>query len=143
MMIEVKARNLLIGGGAYYLSWWVANPLAFGYGKLTERIIYRGVFASAVVLPLVTHLPVALVAAGVGASVAWLVESDRPLPWVMFPAVLYAFFEYLGYGWARPPMPLDRAAQVIGALFPAVTCIVGGLVAARRKVAPRTSANTR
>jgi hypothetical protein len=134
-MIEVKARNLLIGGGAYYLSWWIASPLAFGYGKLTERIIYRGAFASAVVLPLVTHLPVALVAAGVGASVAKLVESDRPLRWVMFPAALYAFFEYLGYGWARAPMPLDRMAQVIGALFPAVTCIVGGLIAARRKVA--------
>ncbi len=24
-MIEAKFRNLLIRGGAYYLSWWVAN----------------------------------------------------------------------------------------------------------------------
>jgi hypothetical protein len=136
-MIEVTARNLLIGGGAYYLSWWLAYPLALGYGKLTERIIYRGDFAGAVVMPLVTGLPYAVVAVGVGASVAWLVESEQPLRWAMFPAALYAFFAFFGHHWASPPRSIDREAQVIGALFLAVACLAGAMVAARRKIAPQ------
>jgi hypothetical protein len=93
-MIESIARNLLIVGGVYYLSWWLAYPLALGYGKLTERIIYRGDFVGAAVMPLVTGLPYVVVAVGVGASVAWLVESEQPLRWAIFPAPLYAFFAF-------------------------------------------------
>jgi bacteriorhodopsin len=142
-MIEVIARNLLIGGGAYYLSWWLAYPLALGYGKLTERIVYRGDFAGAVVMPLVTGLPYAVVAVGVGASVAWLVDSEQPLRWAMFPAALYAFFAFFGHHWASPPKSIDREAQVIGALFLAVACLAGAMVATRRKIAPRIPANSR
>jgi hypothetical protein len=131
-MIESRARNLLIGSGAYSLSWLLATPLSIGYGKLTQHVVYRGTFASTAILPLVTHVPIALVAAGVGACVAWLVESSRPLLWVMVPALLYSS-EYFGYIWAQPPMPVDRVAQAIGTLFPAVTCILGGVVAARRR----------
>src|SRR4030081_2491983 len=89
------ARNLLIGAGAYYLSWWVAMPLGIGYGKLTQRIVYSGDFAGYVVMPLVIRMPEALVAAVVGASVIWLIESDRPMRWVIFPALLYALFGFL------------------------------------------------
>ena len=98
-MIKHQIRNLLISYGVYYVSWWVAYPLAFAYGKLTERIIYRGEFAGAVVMPLVTTVPYALVAVGVGvgASVAWLVDSERPLRWAIFPAALYIFFGTVGY----------------------------------------------
>ena len=60
---EVAVRNLLVGAGAYYLSWWVAYPLEFGFGKLTEGITYTGNFAGAVLMPIVTSLPVALIAA--------------------------------------------------------------------------------
>jgi hypothetical protein len=41
-VIEARVRNIFIGAGAYYLSWWIANPLSFGYGKLIGRVIYRG-----------------------------------------------------------------------------------------------------
>jgi hypothetical protein len=136
---SVKVKNLLIGAGAYYLSWWVASPLTFGFGKLTQGIIYRGDFAGWVVMPLVARVPVALVAAGVGASVISLVESDRPMGWSTFPALLYAFFGFLGYHWGRPPELLDRVEQTISALFPAVTCVVGGMIAARRRAAPRAA----
>ena len=34
--------NLLVGYGVYSASWCVAYPLAVAYGKLTDRIIYRG-----------------------------------------------------------------------------------------------------
>jgi hypothetical protein len=136
-MTAATFKNLLMGGGAYYLSWWLAYPLAFGYGKLTERIIYRGEFASVVAMPLVTGFPYALVAAGVGACVAWLAESKRPLLWAIFPASLYAFFAFRGYHWVRPPMLVDRAAQVIGAVFLAVACLGGAMIAVRRRASSR------
>jgi hypothetical protein len=88
-------------------------------------------------MPLVAHLPEALVAAVVGATVVWLVESDRPVIWTIFPALLYALTGFLGYHWARPPMLLDRVQQTVGAVFPAVTCVVGGILASRQRATPR------
>ena len=68
--IKQRIRNLLVGYGVYYLSWWVAYPLALACGRVTERIIYHGEFSSTVVMPLLATVPYALVALGVGASVA-------------------------------------------------------------------------
>jgi hypothetical protein len=132
-LVKQKIRNLLIGYGVYTASWWVAYPLALAYGKLTERIIYRGEFAGAVVMPLVTTVPYALVAFGVGASVAWLVDSDRPFRWAIFPAALYIYFGIIGYHWARPPVLLDRVAQLIDATFMGIACLGGAMTAIRRR----------
>ncbi|HEY1924414.1 MAG TPA: hypothetical protein VGG58_04120, partial [Candidatus Acidoferrum sp.] len=84
-MSAATLRNLFVSGGAYYLSWWLAHPLAFVYSKATGWIVYHGDFAAAVDMPLVTSVPYALVAAMVGASVALLVESKRRLQWAAFP----------------------------------------------------------
>jgi hypothetical protein len=84
----VTIKNLLVCAGVFYLSKWVVLPLALGFGKLTQHIIYSGDFQSAVLAPLVLHVPIALVAAAAGASVIWLVDSARPLRWVMFLALL-------------------------------------------------------
>jgi hypothetical protein len=135
-------RNLLVGYGVYQLSWWVADPLALAYGKLTRGIIYRGDFAGAVVMPLVTTAPYALVAVGVGACVAWLVDSDRPFRWAIFPAALYIYFGLIGYQWARPPVLLDRVAQVIDAGFLGIACLGGALIFLRRRAARSTRANS-
>jgi hypothetical protein len=138
----VMEKNLLIGAGAYYLSGWLGMPLALGFGKLTQRLIYSGDFNGYVVGPLVMHLPRALVAAAAGATVVWLVESDRPVGWAIFPALLYGLLGFLGYHWARPPLALDRVAQTIGALFPALACIVGALIAGRRRETRHASQTT-
>jgi hypothetical protein len=142
MMVRDKVKNLVVGYGVYYVSWWVAYPLAFAYGKLTERIIYRGEFAGAVVMPLVTTVPYALVAVGVGACVAWLVESERPIRWAIFPAALYVFFGTIGYHWARRPILLDRVAQVVDAMFLGIACIGGAMVAVRWRDGSRTPASS-
>lgn len=128
------AKNLLIGAGAYYVAGWLGVPLGFGFGKLTQGLIYRGDFNGAVVAPLVIYLPWAIVATAAGATVVWLAESDHPFRWALFPALLFGLFGFLGHHWERPPMVVDRVAQTIGALFPAVACVVGALVAERRRV---------
>jgi len=130
----IAPRNLLVGAGAFYVSWWLASPLALGYGKLTDGIIYSGPFAS-VLMALVLTVPYALVAVGVGASVAWLVESERPLRWAMFPASLYIFFGTISYHWERPPLFLDRVAQVADAMFQGIACLGGALIVVRRRTA--------
>jgi len=127
-MVEVKVRNLLTAAGAYYLSWWIEPFFAFGWGKLTNRIHYLGDFEGAVVMPLVTHFPEAVFAAGVGAAVVWLVESNAPIRWALIPAALYAFFDYRGYHWAITPTLADRTSQVVGALFLFLACLIGATV---------------
>src|SRR6202035_1169664 len=89
-------RNPMIGYGVYVVSWWVADVFVIAFGKLTQRIIYRGEFAGAVVMPFLMTFPYALVAFGVGASVAWLVDSERPFLWAIFPTAFYIFFGTLG-----------------------------------------------
>ena len=132
----VIGKNLLIGAGAYYMSAWLGMPLALGLGKLTQGWTYRGDFNMYFAGPLIVHLPKAIVASAAGATVVWLVESERPIGWAIFPALLYGLLGFLGYHWARPPLPLDRVAQTTGALFPALACIVGAVVAGRGRAQP-------
>jgi hypothetical protein len=139
IVIEARVRNIFIGAGAYYLSWWIANPLSIAYGKLIGRVIYRGAFERVVVLPIVSQLPMAIVAAAVGACVVILVESEHRIYWALFPSGLYAFFSYLGTTWAEPPSVLNRMSQVIADLFPAVACLIGALLALRRRTSLRGS----
>jgi hypothetical protein len=128
----LRARNLLIGAGAYYLSKWLVVPLVFGLGKITQGLTYSGDFNGKIVSQLVWHFPLALVAFAAGFTVAVLVEADSPFYWAVFPAILYGLFAFLGRHWALPPDFLDRAGQTLGALFPALTCVMGAWVAARR-----------
>jgi hypothetical protein len=138
----VIVRNFLVGAGAYYLSWWVSPPLEILFGKLTKGITYTGDFEGGVVMPIVTGLPVALIAAVVGASVVWVVESETPFRWALFPAALYAFFGYIGYHWARPPMFIDRVTQTVTALFLALACLGGAMLALRRQARPSSAQPT-
>ena len=131
--VVTMTRNLLVAAGAYYLSEWLGMPLRLGFWKLTQGRTYAGDFNGAVVMPLVSHFPTAIAAAAAGAIVVWLVESDQPLRWAVFPALLYGILDFFGYHWARPPMALDRVAQTVGTLFPAIACVAGGLWAKRRR----------
>lgn len=144
VLSTINARNLLIGAGAYYLSWWVAKPLAIGSGSLTHRIgiTYHGDFAGSILLPMVVALPYALVAAFVGASVVWVVESNRPIGWTLLPTFLYALGVFSLSRWARPPTPLERVGDIIRVLLPAVACLVGGIVAAKRRTPANVSPST-
>jgi hypothetical protein len=144
VLSTIKVRNVLVGAGAYYLSWWVGDPLAIGFGKLTHfiGIRYYGSFAGGVVMPIVLELPYALVAAVVGASVAWIVESDRPIGWMLVPTFLYALGVFHPTHWAQPPTPFERVGDAIRMLLPAVACFIAGIVAAKRRTASRGSRPT-
>jgi hypothetical protein len=139
-LIRPILRNLVVGFGVYQLSWWLAYPLAFAYGKLTEGIIYPGNFAGAILMPLVLTVPYALVAVGVGACVVWLVDSERPFRWALFPAALYVYFGIIGYHWAHQPLLLDRVTQIVDASFLGIACLGGAILLARRQTGHRRPA---
>jgi hypothetical protein len=109
--------------------------LAIGFGKVTHGmgIHYDGDFAGGVGMPIVLALPYALVAAFVGASVAWIVESDRPIGWTLVPTFLFALGILHPSHWVRPRTPFDLVGDIIRMLLPAVACIVAGIVAAKRR----------
>jgi hypothetical protein len=134
-------KNILVVAGAYYLSLWIAPPVALLFGKATRWIHYEGAFAAAVLLPLVVSMPFAFVAGWVGAIIAFLVESKRPVLWAFLPAALYAGFSYCGQSWVRPPTASDRVAQIIGSLFPAASCIAGAPVGLRQRKYTAGAAN--
>ncbi len=140
--LAIKARNLLVGAGAYYLSWFVASPLAVGFGKLTKGITYRGDFEGDILMPIVIRLPTALIAVVVGASVVWLVESDRPIRWAVVPTFLYALAVFRTGDWPSPLTLMDRVGQTIALLFPAIACMVAAIFAARRRLASRVVRST-
>ena len=93
-------------------------------------------------MPIILALPYALVAAVVGASVAWIVESDRPVGWTLVPTFLYALGLFRPSHWAQPPNSFDRVGDAIRMLLPAVACIVAGIVASKRRAALRISRPT-
>lgn len=128
---KTTLANLLIAIGAYYLSWWIIGPLSFAWGQLTQRIVYSGSFAGFVIMPLVVRAPVALVAAATGASVIYLVQSDQPMIWNLLLALLYALFQFVGHHNSHSALPIDWAFRIVGALFTALACIVGGIFAIR------------
>jgi MFS superfamily sulfate permease-like transporter len=127
------ARNLFVCAGAYYLSAWLSLPLSLAFAKLTQGLIYHGDFGIAVLQPMVLHLPSAVVAVIAGAAIVWLVESKRPTGWAIITAFLYLVLGFLGYHWGRAPVFLDRAAQTVGAAFPALACVVGAVMTKARK----------
>ena len=135
-LIATNARNLLVGAGAYYLSWWVANPLSIGFDKLiklNKGITVNGEFAGDFLIPIVITLPHVLVAALVGAFVAWIVDSDRPIGWTLVPTFLFALGVFHLAHWARPPRLSERVGDIIRVLLPPVACIAAGIVVAKRR----------
>jgi hypothetical protein len=136
------ATNILICAGAYFISMWMVSLFSPVYWKLTNHIIYSGEFAGMVLMPLVNKLPAALAAACVGASVIWLVDSRWKILWPILPALLYAVLGLLSYHWARPPQNLIRSYQIVSALFPAITCLIAGIISAWRLKIPSTVPNS-
>ena len=82
-------------------------------------------------MPLVTAGLHALVAFVTGAIVAWLVDSERPVRWAIFLAVLYVFFGTVGYQWAQQRSFRDRSAQLLGAVLMGISCLVGAVFTVR------------
>jgi hypothetical protein len=109
----------------------VNRPLTNGFLRLVCEHIYVGYFSGYVVMPMVDHLPQALVAVVVGAIVIWLVESDEPVIWIIVPAFFYVLVGFVNHHWSRPPGFFDRLSEVIGALFPALACVLGGIITDR------------
>src|SRR5207248_3046417 len=91
---ERLARNVLVSGGAYYASMWVAPPFIMAFAPITNGLTFLDCSETAVIMPLVLGIPLALVAGGAGALTAWLVESDHAWGWAVPGGALCSFQFY-------------------------------------------------
>jgi hypothetical protein len=138
-MRKTTVRNAFAAAGTYYVfAMWVAPVVLMAFAPITNRLFFTGAFAIAVVMPLVTGLPMALVAGATGAATGLVVDSRHGLRWAFLPATLYAVSSLVGYHWVRPPQFGDRVAQVLQAAEPAVACLLGAaLVEMGKRMQPR------
>jgi hypothetical protein len=135
-MRKTSVRNVLICAGAFYASLWVVPPVTMAFAPITSRLTFLEGFETALIMPLVLGIPLALVAAGAGALTTWLAESDHAWRWAVFPAVLYAVFSFIGHHWFVPPKIDQRVGQTVQALLPAVACVLGAIFVERRQRSP-------
>lgn len=132
-MRKTLIRNGLISGGAFYASLWVVPPVTMAFAPITNGLTFLDGVETALIMPLVLGIPLALVAAAAGASTTWLVESNQALRWAVLTAVPYAVFSFLGHHWLVPPRLDQRIGQVVQALLPAVACVLGAIFVERRQ----------
>jgi len=146
-----RARNVLIGVGAFYVSRWMAALLRTALTALVGGVMSADGLRQALLTPFVTSLSHALASASAGAMVVFLVDSadgansrsspsslDRPESgssdtpgrwrWAAVPAVLWLVASLdevtiSAPGWA----PL--VTQLIAAALPSIVCLAAGHLA--------------
>jgi hypothetical protein len=117
-------RNLLMVFGCYWLSIWIALPIAFINGKITYGITYTGIFG-AILMHTVAAIPLATVSFGAGMLIRNLLEDSSPKYWILLLALLYASKYFMGVHWAIQPALSDRVLQLPQSIIPAITCYIG------------------
>ena len=131
--VKTSIRNGLVGAGAYYLATWILPSVVLVFAPITNRSSFSGDFEYVVLMPLVNGAPMMLVAAGTGATTAWLVDATYRWRWALLPAVLFATFNWLGSHWVRPPYAIDHAAAAVRAALPVLACLLAAVALDRRE----------
>lgn len=125
-------RNLLISFGLFWLSLWLAVPLAWLFGRLNNRIIYGDSVLDAIAMGVMTSMGQALAAGLAGVAATLSTETLKPQRWSLVIAALY-FVDSSPWRshWYIPPTAWDRIWQVVHALAPAVFCVMFAAFTAR------------
>jgi hypothetical protein len=137
-----RARNLLIGVGAFYVSRWMAALLRTALAALVEGVMSADGLRQALLTPFVTSLSHALSAAAAGSAVVLLVDSVNAVDsagatapggsarwrWAAVPAVLW-FVASLDEVTISAPGWVHLVTQLIAATLPSIVCLAAGNLA--------------
>lgn len=126
-----KARNVLIGVGAFYVSRWMAALLRTGLTTVVHGGMSADGLRQVLLTPFVSSLSHAIAAASAGAAVALLVvspESSVRWKWAMVPAVLW-FVASLDEVTISAPGWAHLVTQLIAAALPSIVCLAAGHLA--------------
>jgi hypothetical protein len=141
-----RARNVLIGVGAFYVSRWMAALLRTALTALVGGAMSADGLRQVLLTPFVTSLSHALAAASAGAAVVFLIDSPSPpgssdslgapgspaptarWRWAAVPAVLW-FVASLDEVTISAPGWVPLVTQLIAAALPSIVCLAAGHLA--------------
>jgi hypothetical protein len=132
----VRARNALIGVGAFYVSRWLAALLRTALAALTEGMMSADGLRQALLTPFITSMSHAISASLAGAVVVLLVDSAATgslgtsvrWRWAAIPAVLW-FVASLDEVTISAPGWVHLVTQLIAAALPSIVCLAAGHLA--------------
>ncbi len=126
-------RNILLASGAYYVSAWWLGPVVWLWSFVSNRLSFTVGIETMLLMPLVMGVPEIVLACGAGAAVAATAESPHPSRWALLPAGLFAMQRVFAQRWsAQPPTFEDHVSIAVGAILPAVACILAATFAEGR-----------
>ena len=138
-----RARNVLIGVGAFYVSRWMAALLRTALTPLVGGVMSADGLRQALLTPFVTSLSHALAAASAGAMVIFLIDSPSApgssgslgspattvrWRWAAVPAALW-FVASLDEVTIAAPGWVPLVTQLIAAALPSIVCLAAGHLA--------------
>jgi hypothetical protein len=126
-MKKSTVQNMLIVLGCYWLAMWVVVPIAIIHGKITNGIIYSGTLG-ALLMYIVTAIPVALSASGAGILCIYSLDGASRKNWLFFLALLFAVFNFTSFHWVKKPEIIDLVFQGVESIIPAISCYLSGII---------------
>jgi len=134
-------RNVLIACGLYWLTSWLAFPLAVLFGKLNSGIRYGGSFVSAIALGVMLSLGWACAEAWAGSMLTIVAAGRKPERWSFLLALLCAALTRPHTSWVQGPTAWDYISLGTEWFFPVVACIGGAFLTARLRRPPDAAAS--
>jgi hypothetical protein len=142
-MSKLTARNALVVIGL----WVFSRMLAFWVIVLITAMHIRMTFTGDVGMVMMwvwQGLPYDLFAAPAAITLVEVLETEKPLAWVVTLAALYLYSEgmhawrTLSHGWHEPPRTSDYIGILTQASIPTLACFIVGAWWTRRPAAPKT-----
>ena len=136
------ARNALVVIGLWSFSRAIASLLEVLIAVMHIRITFTG-DVGMVMMWLWMGLPYDLFAALAAITLVWVVETRKPLAWVVGLAALYLYggglhaWRTLRHGWHEPPGTADYIGILTQAIIPALACLIVGVWWTRRSAVQR------
>jgi hypothetical protein len=126
-------RNVLISFGAFWASLWVAGLLQWPLDKIVDinAIVRDENVFSGILMGVMSSMSRTLAAVLAGILVTMVVASRKPRLWALVVAVLYVVDAPVRHHWGYPATTWDRLWQSVDLVFPAVACILAGVITAR------------
>ena len=114
-------RNVLVVGGGYFLSAFLAVPVSFAAMPWLNQS--HPIWMKTTVTSILFSIACALGGLAVGACI----ESRRPLGWALALGAVVAVLSWRGWRWYIPPDLGERLMQAAQSFIPAIGATAGAL----------------
>jgi hypothetical protein len=123
-------RNLVITLGVFWLSLQIVVLFTWLFGRLSNGVIYGDGVLDAIAMGVMDSIGRAMAAALAAATVTLSATSQKPHRWAFVVAILYVVRAPTQH-WHVSPTAWDRLWQSVNVLWPALVCVVVGVITAK------------